>query len=241
MVPSFQELRKQAKRKEKLIKVACEKRKEEESGLGGDEGILLSQLVSGEISEEEVIDNVVLLVFAAHDTASFSVAVTFKMPAEHPDCHSLLLQGTLCFQNFSVYYYSWQNIVDIMSKRKPVEHLTLEDMKMKHTRQVARESLRLFPPIFGSFRKAIVDIECEGFTIPEGFRGQHTAPTTMKEDFKDPLTFSPSRFEKPIPPYALPFLWRRTKTLRRKPPGKIEYPHFHPLCCNSLQLVLTLP
>lgn len=100
MVPSFQELRKQAKRKEKLIKVACEKRKEEESGLGGDEGILLSQLVSGEISEEEVIDNVVLLVFAAHDTASFSVAVTFKMPAEHPDCHSLLLQGTLCFQNF---------------------------------------------------------------------------------------------------------------------------------------------
>ncbi|KAJ6998282.1 hypothetical protein NC653_014470 [Populus alba x Populus x berolinensis] len=184
MVPSFQELRKQAKRKEKLIKVACEKRKEEESGLGGDEGILLSQLVSGEISEEEVIDNVVLLVFAAHDTASFSVAVTFKMPAEHPDCHSLLLQEKLS--------------------------LTLN----------AKDSL---------------------FLKGGRFRGQHTAPTTMKEDFKDPLTFSPSRFEKPIPPYALPFLWRRTKTLRRKPPGKIEYPHFHPLCCNSLQLVLTLP
>ncbi|KAG6776265.1 hypothetical protein POTOM_019771 [Populus tomentosa] len=172
MVPSFQELRKQAKRKEKLIKVACEKRKEEESGLGGDEGILLSQLVSGEISEEEVIDNVVLLVFAAHDTASFSVAVTFKMPAEHPDCHSLLLQALSSHDSTkcSVYYYSSQNIVDIMSKRKPVEHLTLEDMKTKHTWQVARESLRLFPPIFGSFRKAIVDIECEGFTIPEGWK-----------------------------------------------------------------------
>lgn len=70
-----------------------------ESGLEGDEGILLSRLVSGEISEEEVIDNVVLLMFAAHDTASFSIAMTFKMLAEHPYCHSLL-QGTLCFQNF---------------------------------------------------------------------------------------------------------------------------------------------
>jgi hypothetical protein len=70
------------------------------SGLGGDEGILLSQLVSGEISEEEVLDNVVLLVFAAHDTTSFAIAMTFKMLADHPDCHSLLLQGTLCFQYF---------------------------------------------------------------------------------------------------------------------------------------------
>ncbi|KAL9357728.1 hypothetical protein Peur_050981 [Populus x canadensis] len=121
-----------------LIKVAREKRKEVESGLGYDEGILLSQLVSGEISEEEVLDNVVLLVFAAHDTTSFAIAMTFKMLAEHPDCHSLLLQATLCFQYFRVYYYSWQNIVDIMSKRKPVEYLTLEDMKMKHTWQVAR-------------------------------------------------------------------------------------------------------
>jgi len=29
----------------------------------------------GEISEEEVVDNVVLLVFAAHDTTSFVVAI----------------------------------------------------------------------------------------------------------------------------------------------------------------------
>jgi cytochrome P450 len=78
-----------------------------ESGLGGDEGMLFSQLVSGmirgEISEEEVVDNVVLLVFAAHDTTSFAIAMTFKMLAEHPDCHSLLLQGTLFFTILSLH------------------------------------------------------------------------------------------------------------------------------------------
>jgi cytochrome P450 len=51
------------------------------------------------------------------------------------------------------------------------ESLNVEDIKkMKYTWQVARESMRLFPPIFGSFRKAITDIEYEGFTIPKGWK-----------------------------------------------------------------------
>lgn len=51
------------------------------------------------------------------------------------------------------------------------ENLTVEDTKkMKYTWQVVRESMRLFPPIFGSFRKAIADIEYEGFTIPRGWK-----------------------------------------------------------------------
>ncbi|KAJ6335913.1 hypothetical protein OIU78_012504 [Salix suchowensis] len=164
--------------KEMLIKVVREKRKEMESGLVGDERMLFTRFVSGmirgEISEEEVIDNVVLLVFAAHDTTSFAIAMTFKM-----------------------------------SKRRPGENLTLEDTKkMKYTWQVARESMRLFPPIFGSFRKAIADIEYEGFTIPKGWKILWTTYGTHynEEHFKDPLTFNPRRFEEPIPPYAyLPF------------------------------------
>lgn len=43
-------------------------------------------------------------------------------------------------------------------------------MRMKYTWQVARESIRLCPPIFGSFRRAISDIKFDGFTIPKGWK-----------------------------------------------------------------------
>lgn len=79
-----------------LVNIVRKKREEMEGGKDK-EGTLLSQLVAslirGEISEEEVVDNVVLLVFAAHDTTSFSVAMTFRMLANHVNCYSRLLQG----------------------------------------------------------------------------------------------------------------------------------------------------
>lgn len=179
-----------------LVKVVREKRNEMEFG-NEQEGMLLSQLVAGmirgDITEAEVTDNVVLLVFAAHDTTSFAIAMTFKMLAQHPDCYSLLLQEH----------------VNIMNNKRAGEILTLEDMKkIKYTWQVARESMRLFPPIFGSFRKAVSDIEYEGFTIPKGWKvlwtafGTHSNP----EYFEDPLSFDPRRFEESVPPYVyLPF------------------------------------
>ncbi|KAI7741766.1 hypothetical protein M8C21_000610 [Ambrosia artemisiifolia] len=73
------------------------KRAAMEGGGEGEDGMLLSKLVAalirGEITEEEVVDNVVLLVFAAHDTTSYAITMTFKMLANHPDCYSLLLKG----------------------------------------------------------------------------------------------------------------------------------------------------
>ncbi|XP_043702255.1 taxadiene 5-alpha hydroxylase [Telopea speciosissima] len=183
---------------EMLLSVVRKKREEMERGLGEkEEGSLLTRLVKGliqgEISEVEVIDNMVLLVFASHDTTSFAIAMTCRMLAHHPNCYALLLQEH----------------VKIMESKRPGETLTLEDTKkMNYTWQVARESLRMFPPIFGSFRKAIVDIQYEGFTIPKGWKVLWTAYGTHydKDYFPDPLSFNPSRFEEPIPPYAfIPF------------------------------------
>lgn len=98
---------------------------------------------------------------------------------------------------------------DIATTKRPYEDLTLEDVKkMEYTWQVARETMRLCPPIFGSFRKATTEIEFEGFVIPKGWKVLWTTYGTHydEEYFPDPMSFNPSRFEDPVQAYAyIPF------------------------------------
>lgn len=55
------------------------------------------------------------------------------------------------------------------------EALTWEDLsKMKYTWRVAMETIRMFPPIFGGFRKAATDIEYDGYFIPKGWQVSET-------------------------------------------------------------------
>ncbi|KAI3698694.1 hypothetical protein L2E82_42430 [Cichorium intybus] len=190
---------KKARTEIQTILVAEVRRKREamEGGRDEEDGMLFSKLVAalirGEISEEEVVDNVVLLVFAAHDTTSYAITMTFKMLANHPDCYSLLLKEH----------------EDIARNKKPGEYLTLDDVKkMEYTWQVARETMRLCPPIFGSFRKATTDIEFKGFTIPRGWKVLWTTYGTHYDEkyFPDPMSFNPSRFSDPVQAYAfIPF------------------------------------
>lgn len=94
-----------------LVEIIRKKRKDmEQEGLEKvekEEGILLSKFVAAmirdEITEAEVVDNVVLLVFAAHDTTSFAIAMTFRMLAHHPHCYSLLLKGF----NLKILFFSF--------------------------------------------------------------------------------------------------------------------------------------
>jgi cytochrome P450 len=41
---------------------------------------------------------------------------------------------------------------------------------MKYTWRVAMETLRMVPPAFGGFRKAMKDIEYSGYLIPKGWQ-----------------------------------------------------------------------
>ncbi|KAJ0666804.1 putative taxadiene 5-alpha-hydroxylase [Helianthus annuus] len=180
-----------------LVDEIRRKREAMEGGGEEEDGKLFSKLVAasirGEITEEEVVDNVVLLVFAAHDTTSYAITMTFKMLANHPDCYSLLLKEH----------------EEIASNKRAGEALTFEDVKkMEYTWQVARETMRLCPPIFGSFRKTITDINFEGVTIPKGWKVLWTTYGTHYDEkyFPDPMRFNPSRFADPVQAYAfIPF------------------------------------
>ncbi|XP_071692095.1 taxadiene 5-alpha hydroxylase-like [Rutidosis leptorrhynchoides] len=185
-----------------LIDQVRQKRAEMEISSGkleerDDDNMLFSKLVAalirGEITEDEVVDNIVLLVFAAHDTTSYAITMTFKMLANHPDCYALLLKEH----------------EDIASNKRPGEALTFDDVKkMEYTWQVARETMRLNPPIFGSFRKAITEITFDGFTIPKGWKVLWTTYGTHYDEncFPDPMSFNPTRFEDPVQSYSfIPF------------------------------------
>ncbi|KAH9299480.1 hypothetical protein KI387_031162, partial [Taxus chinensis] len=94
---------------------------------------------------------------------------------------------------------------------KDGEEIVWNDLKcMKYTWQVVQETMRIFPPTFGSFRKVIADIHHDGYTIPKGWRVLVTNHSTSgkEEYFDEPDKFKPSRFEdgKYVAPYTfLPF------------------------------------
>uniref|UniRef100_A0A0D9WZJ1 Cytochrome P450 n=1 Tax=Leersia perrieri TaxID=77586 RepID=A0A0D9WZJ1_9ORYZ len=76
---------------------------------------------------------------------------------------------------------------------------------MRLTWRVAQETLRLVPPVFGSFRKAPIDIEYEGYVIPRGWQ-MFWVPSVTHMDpaiFPEPARFDPTRFENPsAPPFS---------------------------------------
>ncbi|XP_057821427.2 cytochrome P450 716B2 isoform X2 [Cryptomeria japonica] len=138
------------------------------------------------LTEEEIIDNLIVVILAGHDTTSTLLTHFVRMLALHPEVYQNVLQG-----------------------KEPNEPLRWEDIqKMKYSWMVAQETLRLVPPIFGSFKKATKVIEYEGYIIPKGWQIFWVASTThMSEDiFKEPNNFDPSHFEIQIPPYNfIPF------------------------------------
>lgn len=147
------------------------------------------------ITDMEIIHNVSLVMVAGHDTSSVLITFIIRLLANEPAICAAVLQEQ-----------------EKITKSKPSgEALTWEDLsKMKYTWKVAMETLRMFPPIFGGFRKAATDIEYDGYLIPKGWQiFWVTAMTHMdKSIFPEPSKFEPSRFENQAsaPPYCfIPF------------------------------------
>lgn len=144
-------------------------------------------------SDDEVIDHMIFLMMAAHDTTTSALTTMFYCLARHPEWQERLRADALALDR---------------------EHLAFDDLPGREcTEWVMKEALRLYPPLTSIPRKAARDCEFGGYRIPRGtpvgvspIHTHHLASIWTEPDRFDPERFSPARAEHKRHPYAyVPF------------------------------------
>ncbi|KAH9297116.1 hypothetical protein KI387_028798, partial [Taxus chinensis] len=147
---------------DKILSSLIERRRSDlRSGLASGNEDLVSVLLTfkdeggNPLTDKEILDNFSGLLHASYDTTTSALTLTFKLMSSSAECYDKVVQEQL----------------RIVSNKKEGEEISLKDLKdMKYTWQVVQETLRMFPPLFGSFRKTIADIQYDGYTIPKGWK-----------------------------------------------------------------------
>nr|QNS29984.1 cytochrome P450 [Nothapodytes nimmoniana] len=142
------------------------------------------------LTEDQIADNIIGILFAAQDTTAS--VMTWMLKYLHDD--QKLLEAVKAEQK-AIYTNNC--------------HLTWAQIRnMPITYKVILESLRMASVISFTFREAVADVEYKGYLIPKGwkvmplFRNMHH----NQEFFIEPQEFNPSRFEDPPKPYTfMPF------------------------------------
>eukprot|EP00250_Pteridium_aquilinum_P011344 c20002_g1_i2 orf=300-1694(-) len=182
----------------KIIGEVIRRRKEmgvESKGSSDFLGTLLAhEGEEGGLTQEQVVDNIIGIIFASRDTTASVLTWLFKFLKSSP----ALLESVTAEQE------------SIRQKKTHHDYkLTWEDTKsMRLTSRVIQETLRVATILSFTFREAVEDVEYKGYIIPKGwkvlplFRNIHHSP----DFFPEPHKFDPSRFEvAPKPNTFLPF------------------------------------
>jgi cytochrome P450 len=158
-------------------------------------GVLL-RTASGDdgarLSHDEVRDEVSTLMLAGHETSATTLTWTFCLLAEHPDKEARLVAE-----------------LDEVLAGRPVTNSDLP--RLVYTRAVAREAMRLFPPIWALGRRAIASDTVADVDLPAGAIIALSPYVThrLPEFWESPEAFVPERFlpdAAPTPAFAyLPF------------------------------------
>jgi cytochrome P450 len=130
------------------------------------------------LSDHEVRDQAITLMFAGHDTTTSTVSFLLYELARHP----AELDALLAEQD------------DVLSGAAP-DALTLE-RELPRLEMVMDETLRLYPPAWIGPRRAIEDFEFAGHTVKEGSYVHYCswASHRLPHVFPDPEAFVPERF-----------------------------------------------
>ncbi|CAK9176199.1 unnamed protein product [Ilex paraguariensis] len=143
------------------------------------------------LSDEEIVDNAIIVMKGGHDTSTILLTFLIRLLANDPSVHAAIVHEQ----------------EEIAKSKAYGELLTWDDLaKMKYTWGVAMETLRLTPPVFCNFRTTVKDFEYGGFLFPKGWQVVWAAFKTHMDEtiFPDPSKFDPTRFKEqnPVPPHS---------------------------------------
>ncbi|TVU09177.1 hypothetical protein EJB05_42623, partial [Eragrostis curvula] len=175
--------------------VIQERRARLERGQSSPADDVVTHMVAEGLPDEEIIDNIMFLLIASHDSTAASLTFLIRHLDANRDAYDKVVQEQ----------------EEIARCKASDEALSWEDLrKMRYTWAAALENMRLVPPVFAILRKTTNDVEFGGYRIPKGW--QLIQPITMTHwdpaIFPEPEKFDPARFEDSsvIPPFCfIPF------------------------------------
>ena len=147
-------------------------------------------------SDEEIVDHVIFLMMAAHDTTTSAITTMVYALARHPHWQERLRAEARA------------SVGAMQAAGRSV--IALDDLaSMTETEWVFKEALRLYQPLPTIARRAIADVEIHGYHIPAGTPVAvfpilvHRSPRwwSAPDEF-DPERFSPARAEHRRHPFA---------------------------------------
>lgn len=127
-------------------------------------------------TDQEVIDHMIFLMMAAHDTTTSALTSMTYALARHPEWQERLLEEVLTVDS---------------------RHLRYEDLeRLEQTEWVMKEALRMYPPLSTLPKYSLRSFEFEGLKIPANAMVATYPIHThyMEEYWSEPLRFDPSRF-----------------------------------------------
>lgn len=134
------------------------------------------------MNDQQLRDESMILFLAGHETSANALTWLWYLVTQHPEVEAKLLEE-----------------VNTVLGNKDA---TFEDLpKLKYTKQVIQEAMRLYPPAWIIDRAAIEDDEIEGIKIPKGSLVILPIFAVHRNEkyWKNALDFNPDRFEKAPP------------------------------------------
>ena len=160
----------------------------------GDAGDVVSALLRGGpegdgMTERAVRDEVLTLLLAGHETTAQALTYTWHLLARHPRVEDRLLE-------------EFDNVLDD-------DPPTVDDVEdLAYTERVVRESMRLYPPVWGLLREPVEDDVIGGYRLPAGATVGLYQWVIHRDPrfYDDPLAFRPERwtdaFRSSLHPFA---------------------------------------